>query len=672
MILFFSILVSPPFLILFSGYFVLVIVIAVAIVLQQTGIIGPEASLAAAAVVVLVAIVAGVKAAHSWLKRSRGWVMSLDEASSTAGPKGAGLLLLGRLQVPVPPTLVLPERLLRDVVEGRGRMLKKAAETVVRFGQLHGVDRFIVRSSFGLEDGRQLFPGVFRSIGGVSAGDQAAVAGAIGDVAASYGHEAVERYRVRSGAERTGGSSAILLQPHIQHDLHGHVGSCDPTRRRLDLVRVEVSRPGTNEIRAADYSVILNRFVGEGLPDGMIRPDTWQRILTTLKRVEGALRGPSILEFGIIDDRAMFYQARRLPDIEPREVWTNVGPLVLNPEPLTSLERGISYGPDLEFLESSLGEDTAAASGARPASPIPCALIRGRPMFQYNDVAGLLRFSSSRRTTMSLFARGLSLALTREPGNGDAPSIYTLRALMRLQSRIAGQQSAWTGFQSWAEHLRKDNPGFRPIVPWDRALSRLLRWRAERAGRRRDELRRRIIERLAAYRQRGRTWPGGATERAAFLSLDEWDESERADRCVVDEEVLGRREQEWRELIRGVSESVVVDEEYVEGEGAIHLSRLVKGEVKGTCLDASALTTPEQAEGAILLFPDSSLRWAYLLPRASGVLLVGGSTLSHVSLQIVELGIPALMGLSAHEAEALVGQTVWIRADRPAVEVIST
>lgn len=593
----------------------------------------------------------------------------LDEGDARAvGPKARVLAALRARGLPVAPGLV--------VLVKPGTPLARLARRVVRFAADEGIARLVVRSAFAEEDGEGGCPGRFESALGVDARDPSAVEEALARVVAS---RTGERAASLGGVSPDDGlgqrPAAVLVQAQVEHRARGVLSSFDPRTRRLDHVYVELTDPEGRELGAARFDLIFGRWLERtaALSDAQAGA-----LLEACRAAEGVLRGPVAIEFGLIEDRVVVYQARPMPEVELAEVWTNTGPVELNAEPSPPLLADLAYGEGLELLAERLGAGAAIEAGPRADAARPrLRQIEGRPYVAYRSVAEANRFRPRPRASLgqlAAFLRADAGLVRAEPpavvGDDFEAARAALRSMLRGQSLGQAHAQVWEGWREalagWAATAE------RPPIPWPGAAVAWIERRVAALGARRAELRARVLAQLGALEALAEALlPAGHEVRRAglvrFLSARELRalvEAGPGAPTLADLEARRRDLDAWAsrpaepvigEAVEGPGEGPAVGD---TGE-VLRLRPLVGGAREGR----GRLARPDLAfdEPLILVVPDQSLRWQPLAGRAAAVVMVGGGVLSHLGLQLLHSRTPTLFGLTPGEARRLDG--AWLRLD---------
>ncbi len=581
---------------------------------------------------------------------------SLDpKLARNAGAKGENLLRMGNLGVRLPRGVFLPfdtvERIRREGPSGQ--TLRRVCENLVKsFGKLE-VETLVVRSSFAMEDGERLFPGVFDSKRDVPADQPEMLRNAISSVLESFDAGRVHRYRERVEVVKESPGGAVLIQEQIPHRWHGTAASCHPVEKRPDRIRIELDRPGEN-VQGVDFSRLSRQVVHlETMPED-ITESLLETIAETVERCERLLQGPVIIEFGIVDEGPVFYQLRSQP-AQPREVWASSGPISLNPEILPPLAMDLCYGKDFAFLRAhlcrSFGWDERRVN-------LRLDTRRGRVVFCLTDYLQT-SWNPPRRPILRLGNGWLAYDLP--PGFKATRSIVRLRKPLIRQAKLKSL-AAWLSFAGkWLAGLEK-RATFDPLVPWHRFASRCFGRFSKRCFEKVDRLHislekelEQILRSLDANEENGRV----------FMTLEEIAENK-----TIDEQEIARRKEIFvQDRDAGAVEVWPPWPVSKENQGDAFVV-LHAGCVTGK--GYHPLSGEDFPEGApcILLLPDASLRWRDVLPQSVGVVLAGGGMLSHLALQIEEMRIPALVGASAESLMLYHGQELELDTEHRKLRVL--
>lgn len=675
---------TPVFLVLFNGVLLLLVALPLAVAIQALWG-GSWSGAVAQGMVVAALLLASVAAGLVWLRWHRrhrrpidltSWWLSRPRAAAVVGGKALGLHRLSRSGLPVADGWVLTPEALADPA--------RAARRISVCCRRRGIRRLIVRSSFPEEDAGRLYPGVFQSVPDVNAWDPGAVRTALESVLASGSAEVVERYRRRAGlAGDPARQGCVVVQRFLEVSVTGVMCSFHPGRRRLDEVTVEAGPPGGSP--SVDvHSLLLGRWTVRNTELG---DDVRRELLDALRVAEALLRGPVVVEFGVLDGGLVLFQLRRAPRIPLEEIWTQSGPVGLNPEALPELQREVLYGEDLGLLERRL--ERSLLENAAPDAPAPAVrakLVQARPVVEYGGVAATSRFFPRAHGPLGLLARAVVGA--------RAAAVRARRALASVD-RASGPDSirrlaeAQSPCQESAERLRalretltsavRHRPDFAPLLPWHRWLAHGLQG-AARTG---EELRERLhAALLEGLRSLAPVDPAPADWEQ--LSLAEWRRVRAGEAPAVSPELLRRRRESFeRDRDSTLPPALVVrDGELVPappvaapvrapGEGVFAADRLrlhvlFDGVAAGPLVSAAGAGS---GEGSLVIVPDASLRWLERIVGARGVVFVGGGQLlSHLALAALELRIPTLAGLTVEEAESLAGRAGRIEGDLLFVE----
>ena len=642
MLAFLGAALAPPVLALFVMYLLLLAGLSLAVFLQSTplGIVWGAAA-------VCCAVFLGFLFVRSLLRRffARKSVLALhpsldNSLAKQAGPKGANLLRLAALSETIPRGYFLPFHTLERIrSEGPSSpTLRRVSRKLLKSFRKLRVHSLIVRSSFSMEDGPRLFPGVFDSRTDVSANDPAALGNAILEVLGSLDTEHARRYKERIQASEIPEGGAILIQEKIMHSVHATVSSCHPIGKRPDRIRIELDRPD-GETRSVEISRLYWRAVDstgglEWLPESLAL-----RAAKTVERAERAFKGPVLLEFGITENRLVFYQVRAQP-VTPADVWTQSGPVSLNPEVLSPLESDLCYGKNLAFLRAHL---CRSFGWDEHRTRLRLETKRGRPFVCLTDVLQA-SWTTPRRLFPHLGSRWLREDLPA--GLDHAAEVIHLRKRLIKQAKLKSW-SVWLTNAGTALAQLERRSGFDPLVGWHRLVGKKLETLGKCTMKRVDRLHEEFENELARITQRL-----GVNERndAMFCSLEEI-----CTKIAVDEEeLLRRKESSSKNRNAGMSE---VLPPWPTSEGG-EFQSLCPGHATGRGYHPlSGDPFPTDAP-CILLLPDASLRWREYLPQAAGVVLAGGAMLSHLALQIDELKLPALAASDAEELMRHHGQSL--------------
>lgn len=675
---------TPVFLVIFNGVLLLLVAIPIALVIQFAwGGTWSSAAIWGMLGSVLMMSTGGYCLFWLWWRRRRqrpidltAWWLSSPRGGVAAGEKATGLHHLDTLGFSIAEGWVLALELLSTPAH--------AARRISICCRRRGIDRVILRSSFQQEDAEQLYPGVFRSVVDVDARDVRAISDAIESVVASGSADIVDRYRLRSGGkapvEQRG---CVIVQQYVPASIRGVLCSFHPSRRRLDEVTIEAGPTG--ERPSVDvYSQLLRRWVSK---DSCLENAVRQELLGAMRAGEAFLKGPVVIEFGVHDESLLLFQLRHAPKAAMIDVWTQSGPVGLNPEPLPRLFSEILYGPDLELLrqrlESSLSE--LVAPGA-PRPNVETVLHLARPLIEYGSVASHLRFHPRVHgpvglvTRLLLKAKAAATAGQRALSNpSEIDDVDGVRHLATVQSRCLEASEDLRTLDTTLSSSIGLRPEFAPIIPWHPWLSTLIKSKARAQERLRECLHSELISSLESLKP-----SDPSDDDWHHLTLEEWRRALSGGPLETSPAVLrARREAFEQDRPRALTMAFVKgrdglttappwpppEREETKGvleDGRLELHPLVRGDATGTVVFAEGI---DAVDDHIVIVPDASIRWLDRIVGARGVLLVGGSQLlSHLALAILELDIPTLTGLTSQEAAALEGRKARIDGERLVIE----
>lgn len=678
---------TPVFLVIFNGVLLLLVAIPLALVIQIAW--GGTWSNAATVGILgsfLLLSTGGCGLFWLWWRKRRqrpidlkaSWLSS-PRGDVNAGEKATGLHHLGILGFTVAEGWVLAPELLSTPA--------LAAHQISVCCRRRGIGRIIVRSSFLQEDADHLYPGVFRSVGDVDASDLRAIREALESVVASGDTDIVDRYRQRIGrgavAEPRG---CVLVQRWVEASTTGVMCSYHPSRQRLDEVTVEAGPPA--ESSSVDvYSQLQRRWLSN---DCALDDEARQDLLDALRVGEVLLKGPVVIEFGLRDGSLVLFQLRRAPRASMVDLWTQSGPVGLNPEPLPQLFSEIIYGSDLELLRRRLASSLLehVARDAPPPEP-RLVLHHARALVEYGSIASSIRFHPRLHGPLALVIRLLARARAetkrarRALSSSGLEEIDGIRHLAEIQSRC----------QETAENLRalhrtlsssiRHRPEFAPFIPWHRWLSGLILSEARAQERLRELLHSKLVSSLSSLAPTGST-----DDEWHHLALDDWRRARSGEPLESSPSLLNKRRETFEGDAKKTMPTALVSEEGAlvksphwppagrEGTdeqlqvGRFELHPLVRGDAAGKVVSADS---SEPTDGQLVLVPDTSIQWLDRVVGARGVLLVGGcQLLSHLALAILELEIPALAGLTSEEAAALEGREARIDGDLLIVDSVTS
>ena len=675
---------TPVFLVVFNGVVLLLAAVPLAVAIQAVagGTWSGAAAWGLAASALLLSSILSALAWLRWRRRLRrpidltAWWLSSPRRGFEPGGKARGLHRLARRGLPVADGWVLAPELLAEP--------DVAARRIVARCRRRGILRLVVRSSFPEEDAGRLYPGVFRSVRAVDARDPGAVRAALEAVAASGRAPLAERYRRRtgeeSGSERRG---CVVVQRFLEVSCAGVICSFHPGRRRLDEVTVEAGPPDAPP--AVDtYSLLLGRWLGRTIDLG---EDVRSELLEALRSAEALLRRPAVVEFGVLDGGLVLFQLRPAPALSMEEIWTQSGPVGLNPEALPKLHRDVLYGENLERLQCRL--ETSLAASAVPDAPPPAVrlrLERSRLLVEYAGVAAMLRFHPRVHRAAGLLVRAalearVAAAEARRvlADAASSPDPDAIRRRAEVQARCQESAACLRALGDDLAAAIHRRPDFAPLVPWHRWLERWLRAAARSRERLRERLHGLLVDGLRSLVSTAPSCVDGE-----HLSLAEW-RSVRADGVsAVPSERLRERRERFEEdrasslpvalvlrggvLVPAPPAPAAADQrrERAPGTARLTLRALYRGTAAGRLVPAAG---SDSAEGNLVIVPDASLRWLERVVGAGGALFVGGGPLlSHLALAVLELRLPTLVGLTEEEAEALAGRAGRIEGDVLIVE----
>jgi len=353
----------------------------------------------------------GAKARHLALLQSNGarvapgWVIRasvFDEASEIGAPDG-----------PSVPRAAL--RSLHATLEASGE------------------PRFLVRSSFGGEDGvSRAAPGIHASIVWERVAGAEGLATAITRVWASYGSDVAVQYR----ADETPGCPrlAILVQPLLDHDRAGVAASADLVgggrgRHLVDVQRSSAPWRGVHDELTDAVTPLAGADPRHALPDEIVR-----QLSRLAARAEQALGCPAEIEWGLQGDRVTLYQARPITGAAPAATVTNSHLVELPTYPLSPLSHALLWGdqPPLLLLSRALER-----LGLGPLPDSAVRAVRGRVMLDVTPFKPLLLGLDDR---LALGAWAVSGALFGLSGRGVAEP--PIRPELVATGRSAGDLAA--------------------------------------------------------------------------------------------------------------------------------------------------------------------------------------------------------------------------------------
>ena len=612
------------------------------------------------------------------------------------GVKAWNLKRLAERGVPVSPGMVAPVRSLAD------SHLDRLARQIARFSKRMAIEKLILRSSFAEEDAELLCPGVFESVRDVSSSDVDAISRALKRVVRSREHDEIERFCRAAGRPKSAVTppSTVLVQEQIHHETWGVISSFDPETRRLDQVYVEIFDDDGKKQAAGCYQAIFGRWDRQeryGLSGTQA-----VSLIEALFEAERLLQGPVALEFGSFGNKVVIYQARRMPEVEMSRVWTNSGVAQLNPDALPPFLADLAYGPELGFLDKMLWRDQrVTTTGPRDEK---LRLLHGRPYIAYEAYARASRFGHLTKRSLLFPLHKLfeewhlfgKINRLREPPREVLDELQAaLRQSLELQNRCQIQAQLWMGWRDALQLRLAREQRDPPLVPWPSWLHQWLVRRAEMLHRLRTDLHERVLALLAraesaAVARVGELLTKELSDAVVQMTQEELEGSAKAGRLLVSEETLSARKLSFDKHRRGSAHPLFIESSTglkpapafpestsprLEKKGtgkSIRARSLVAGTVEGLAVTArEGLRAPTDGN-YVLIALDSSTRWLPYVAEAAGAVLVGGGLLSHLGLQLIELGSPTLFGITPEEAASLEGRTIRLDGKRGLIEVLDS
>lgn len=674
---------TPTFFLLVNGTLILLAAIPISLAIQFFWATTYSTATTLGLVISLAgfSLIGGIAGLFWWRRQHRVPVpigamwLSSPSRKPVIGNKARGLHLLLHHGLPIAQGWVLPTAAL----EHPGR----AARRLLRLARSQGIERLVIRSSFGDEDGDRLFPGIFASVTRVDATDVAALEQAIRTVLASPRDEVVTRYYQRIGLDPpTTPGGGIVAQVHLSCEVSGVVSSQHMARRRPDLVCVEVTA-ATADASVDVYSTIHDRWLTEGTP---LAPHQRGVLLDAVCVGEQIYEGPVVLEFGVHAGSVVLFQVRRAPSAPMLHIWSQSGPLALNPEPLPLLFSDVLYGEELGLLRDQVRSTVSQYWGASEER-LPVEIIRKkhRLLARTSDLIDAMRHhprppSLGSTVLMLLRARPGKDPLAHNAAPGD--QIQRIRTLAEAQGKVQQLSLIWRSISRGLEGLTGRSGTFFPLVPWHKAIVYLARGETRRLEQMRNRLHEDLVEKLEALA------PAKGPKDWQHLRLREWRMCAEDAPSLPDAEEIAARARAYAEDLDTSLPPVLISEEEQPlalvdptsqaresansdvGMGspvspeAISLHPIYAGIASGRVVRAEDGDT----KGCVVVLPDCSLRWRRNVMDAAAVLIVGGGEiLSHLALLLIELEVPVLSGLTPAEAGALAGRTVRIKGHRVTV-----
>ena len=581
------------------------------------------------------------------------------------GPKGDGIQILHRLKARVPRGVYIPWHTLETMQTPPGEQDSPVVAAIA--AQLSsnavraGIPRLIVRSSFAVEDDRNMYPGIFASIGSIDAGDAAGLARALTDVLNSLQADAAQVYRDSIDADRALQGGAILVQEHKLPTVAITASSFNPVGRRPDEMRMELQ--GTNDAASiVYYNRQFRKFQAGDEAFAMVPEPCLNEIVRVIESSEMLVGGPVIVECGMLDGTLYHYQVRR-QHLTPVDVWINQGPVDLSTEPLAPLALELAYGSDCGLVTAGV----QAAFRGTLKTPVTVRPVNHRCYVRFNDL--LQQHFDGLRPR--LWGTPPAEAVMRDvPDTLPArQSVAVLRTALLRQARIQRTGSILTAY---ADQLRR---------PRGNASSKTAGWRQSLAG---------ILENFAAgYLKDARVSheatsalttqtmdmvikEAGNPKNGPFMTMRELVQGHLPPDSVIEP----RRRAYAREAQIAAQPTVPRLPNHAlpfhaDGD-MLRLIRLFDGRARGQGFLPEAFDGTVPQDKYILLLPDASLRWQPFLIGAQGVIIAGDRALSHLALQIQELGIPALMGATPENLYALHATNLELEETEPVVRRVKT
>lgn len=573
------------------------------------------------------------------------------------GPKGAGILVLQTLKTVVPRGVYLPWRTLETLhSSGNGeaavKRLESLAEHISVDAQKADISRLIVRSSFALEDDRNMYPGIFSSIGDIPASNSEKLGKAISEVLASLESDAARSYRdsIDAGTDLQGG--AILVQEHKIPTVAVTASSYNPVGKRPDEMRIEI-HSGNHTPVIAYYNRQFRRMQASKQATGLLAEHHLNEIVRILESAETSFAGPVIIECGLADDILYFYQVRR-QHIEAEQVWINQGVADLSPEPLAPLAAEIANGHDCLVTKQCL---EAAYTTPLPTD-ITVKLINHRCYVCFNDLLNL-HFKNCKPRMWGSPAQSRIM----EDVPASLPGREDVSALRKEQMRHSRSRRIGSILTTYAAQLRR---GSSDSNGWRSSMAGMLDSWAENYLKE-AEVSRKSLSRLIEDTMTRVIKAAGNPQNGPFMTMEELSTKTIPGHTIIDK----RRKDFAREAQIAAHPTLPRpqnhDIDFKADGDMLRLIRLFEGHASGHGFLPEAFDGTIPQNQYILLLPDASIRWQPFLIGAQGVIIAGDRALSHLALQIQELGIPALMGASTENLYSLHGSPLLLADDEPAV-----
>ncbi len=257
------------------------------------------------------------------------------------GAKAVNLAKLMRAGFPVPDGYAVAKAPGPSDIAGLQKLVKK-------IGKRFCGGKVIVRSSFAGEDSEEAsYSGVFASVPSIDPRDADALAGAVGQVAASTRNTG----RIYGG-KTSGGPLSIVVQEQIEHSLAGFAFSVDVSSGRTQRLLVEVHEGAGATYGVDRISAARGCILGDA---DAIDDDLLTQIVEATDKAADLFGAPTQIEWGYDDGRLWIYQARPILKAPDLSTWI-VAPGLESIKALTPLSQDILYsGGDAGGALAKLG-----------------------------------------------------------------------------------------------------------------------------------------------------------------------------------------------------------------------------------------------------------------------------------------------------------------------------
>ncbi len=673
MLFFLGIAYAPSFLALVGLQFLFLLLVMIGLLFQIVGLPDLPSTLLIAAIPIPLLITYYIV---TWLRMRLQTLFRINEQAhfppnANPGPKGRNLAALKQLGGKVPQTYYLPFRTVekvRNEIEktGNSRTFKKTVNILTKRANENRVTTWIVRSSSSMEDGTHSFPGIFTSIKDIPVTDTKRLKEAILTVCESYHSQSAQDYAKQLGISiETPENSAVIIQEQIDHLYAGIISSFNPQGMRPDEMRLELI-DSNGQTHTAVYDRIMHRLHSEKADPLAIDTKSFDRLRSLLKRCEAYFRHPVVIEFGLRNRELYTYQVRP-QTIKPIEVWTNNGPVDLNPDPFTLLQADLTFGTSLAFLQNHLAGKSQQETSTHP---IRIQMIHSRTYTNYQDV---LKWNWQDATSKTCLNKRQVQELIQKDLPADLPlrqAIIDYRHRLVVQSQLKQKAARYEHTIRFLSMLNL-RERFAPIFRWNTYLAAIAKKRSQILLKQVDSMHPDISNQLANLLDSFISHIGSD---APHLTLSEACARMKGSTLPPAEIVLARKiqyEADHANTAPSVWPPPSRNVDSLHTGIQAHFHSLGTGNVEAIGWMPSQQQPKAPKEGYILLLPDMSLKWQELLRQAKGAVFASNNILSHLCLQAIELGVPSITAASTEELFAMNGQKLYLDADRATVKILS-